>query len=128
MPSHVYGARDPKRSQERNATSVSDALAVAEVLILATPWPVMESLICEQAWSLDGKIVIDVTNPIAANLAGLAIGFDSSGAELLQSQAHEAKFFKAFTPSGWMSWPSRASRKGVQPCSSPAPMGRRSSW
>lgn len=89
----VYGLRDPKRSQERNATSVTDALAMAEVVILATPWPVTESLVCEQAWSLAGKIVIDATNPIAANLAGLAIGFDSSGAELLQSQAHEAKFF-----------------------------------
>ena len=96
----VYGVRDPKRSQERNAATVADALAGAKIVILATPWPVTESLVCEQAWSLSGKVVVDATNPIAANLAGLAIGFDSSGAELLQSQAHEAKFFKAFNTVG----------------------------
>lgn len=96
----VYGVRDPKKSQERNAKTVTDAMAAADIVVLATPWPVTESLVCEHAWSLAGKIVIDATNPISATLIDLAIGFDSSGAELLQSQAREARVFKAFNTVG----------------------------
>ncbi len=34
-------------------------------------------------------------------MTGLALGFLTSGAELLQSQAHKAKFFKAFNSTGF---------------------------
>ena len=45
---------------------------------------------------LAGKIVVDATNPINPLLTRLAVGFNSSGAELLQSHARKAKFYKAF--------------------------------
>ena len=71
------------------------ALAGAEAVILATPWVASEAVVCEFADELAGKIVIDATNPINPTLTRLAVGFNTSGAELLQSQAREAKFFKA---------------------------------
>jgi 8-hydroxy-5-deazaflavin:NADPH oxidoreductase len=95
-----YGTRDPARSTGRGAATVTEALKAAEVLILATPWNATESLICEHAEELAGKIVIDATNPINPSLTRLAVGFNTSGVELLQSQARKAKFFKAFNSTG----------------------------
>jgi 8-hydroxy-5-deazaflavin:NADPH oxidoreductase len=96
----LYGSRDPAKTNERNAKTVADALAGAEAVILATPWTATEALVCEHADELAGKIVIDATNPINPNLTRLALGFDTSGAELLQSQARKARFFKAFNSTG----------------------------
>ena len=59
-----YGTRDPANSDERNAKTVPAALSGAEAVILATPWTATESLVCEHADELAGKIVIDATNPI----------------------------------------------------------------
>jgi len=42
----------------------------------------------------------DPGNTNERNLTRLALGFDTSGAELLQSQARRAKFYKAFNSSG----------------------------
>jgi predicted dinucleotide-binding enzyme len=97
----VYGVRDPNASDERNARTVAEALPAAEAVILATPWTATEALVCEHADALAGKIVIDATNPINPSLTRLAVGFDTSGAELLQSQARRAKFFKAFNSTGF---------------------------
>jgi 8-hydroxy-5-deazaflavin:NADPH oxidoreductase len=96
----VYGSRDPASHTERNAKTVADALADAEAVILATPWTVTEALVVQHADGLAGKIVIDATNPIHPSLARLAIASNSSGVELLQSQARQAKFFKAFNSTG----------------------------
>ena len=92
----VYGVRAPERSQERNAKSVAEAISASEVVIIATPWSAAESLVCEHAWSLAGKILIDATNPLNPNASALAVDFDTSGAEMLQSQAPAARVFKAF--------------------------------
>ena len=97
----VYGVRDPNASDERSARTVAEALSAAEAVILATPWTATEALVCEHADSLAGKIVIDATNPINPSLTRLAVGFDTSGAELLQSQARRAKFYKAFNSTGF---------------------------
>lgn len=97
----VYGVRDPNASDEPSARTVAEALPAAEAVILATPWTATEALVCEHADALAGKIVIDATNPINPSLTRLAVGFDTSGAELLQSQARRAKFYKAFNSTGF---------------------------
>jgi 8-hydroxy-5-deazaflavin:NADPH oxidoreductase len=61
---------------------------------------VSEALVCEHADGLAGKIVIDATNPVHPSLTRLSVGVNSSGVELLQSQARRAKFFKAFNSTG----------------------------
>ena len=91
-----YGIPEPERSDERNAKSVREALRSSETAILATPWTITEALVCEHADDLVAKIVIDATNPLNPTMTGLALGFLTSGVELLQSQARRAKFFKAF--------------------------------
>jgi 8-hydroxy-5-deazaflavin:NADPH oxidoreductase len=96
----IYGSRDPAGNTGRNVRAVADALLGAEAVILATPWTATEALICQHADALAGKIVIDATNPIHPSLARLAIASNNSGAELLQSQARQAKFFKAFNSTG----------------------------
>lgn len=92
----VYGIPEPERSDERNTKSVREALKGSEAVILATPWVLTEALVCEHATDLADKIVIDATNPLNPAMTGLALGFLTSGVELLQSQARRAKFFKAF--------------------------------
>jgi 8-hydroxy-5-deazaflavin:NADPH oxidoreductase len=103
----LYGIPEPERSDERNATTVGEAVRSAEVIILATPWPITEALVCEHAADLDEKIVIDATNPLNPAQTGLAFGFLTSGVELLQSQARRAKFFKTFNSAGAgvLAWP-----------------------
>jgi predicted dinucleotide-binding enzyme len=96
----VYGSRDSASRTERNIKTVADALLGAEAVILATPWVATEALVVQHADGLAGKIVIDATNPVHPSLARLANAANSSGAELLQSQARQAKFFKAFNSTG----------------------------
>ena len=93
----IFGSRDPTNRTERNVKSIADALAGADVVILATPWQATEALVCEHAGGLAGKIVIDATNPIHPSLARLAVASNSSGVELLQSQARTAKFLRPST-------------------------------
>ncbi|HEX7532135.1 MAG TPA: NAD(P)-binding domain-containing protein [Methyloceanibacter sp.] len=97
----IYGVQEPSRSDERNAKSVREAVRSAEAVILATPWTAAESVVCEHASDLAGRIVIDATNSLNPAMTGLALGFLTSGAELLQSHAHKAKFFKAFNSTGF---------------------------
>jgi predicted dinucleotide-binding enzyme len=63
------------------------------------PWSAAESVVCEHAEEMAGKIVIDATDPLASDLT-LAVGHDTSGAEMLQSHARKAKFYKAFNSVG----------------------------
>ena len=96
----VYGMPEPERSDECNARSIGQAVRSAEAAIPATLWPATEALVCEHANDFAGKIVIDATNPLNPAETGLALGFLTSGVELLQSQARRAKFFKTFNSAG----------------------------
>jgi len=96
----IFGVRQPKTAGEPITKPVGAAIAGAEAVILATPWTSTEALVCEHASALAGKIVIDATNPLNPNGTRLAMGFDSSGAELLQSHARGAIVFKAFNAAG----------------------------
>ena len=109
----IYGSRDAASHTERNVRTVADALLGAEVVILATPWISTEALICQHVDALAGKIVIDATNPIHPSLARLAVASNSSGVELLQSQARQAKFFKAFNSTMFVAGPDGADKNIV---------------
>jgi len=97
----VYGVRQPNSEPASGEfKTIGAAIAGADAVILATPWTATEALVCEHAPALTGKIVIDATTPLNASSSRLALGFDSSGIELLQSQAQGATFFKAFNAAG----------------------------
>jgi predicted dinucleotide-binding enzyme len=94
----VFGAREPKVSAGFVTKTINDALLSADAVILT--WTAAEALVCEHAPALAGKTIIDATNPLNTNATRLAYGFDTSGAELLQSHAQHATFFKAFNVMG----------------------------
>jgi predicted dinucleotide-binding enzyme len=82
------------------AGSPAEAAAFGEVVVLATPWPATQAAL-QSAGSLAGKIVIDCTNPLRADLSGLEIGHTTSGAEQVAGWARGAKVFKAFNTTGF---------------------------
>lgn len=95
----VYGVRQPdsEKYQALQALKPAEAVADAEIVLLATPW--QAALETVKALDLSGKILVDCTNPILPMLAGLAVGTDSSGAEQLAAVT-QARVVKAFNTTG----------------------------
>ena len=79
------------------ATTMSNLEAVtgADVVVLAVPFGAVNDIVTDLRDELAGKIVIDVTNPLAPDLSGLATD-GTSGAELVARAAPQARVVKAF--------------------------------
>jgi len=77
------------------AVAADQALASSDVVIVATGYadavPALRSL-----GSLDGKVVIDITNPLTADYMGLTLGHDTSAAEEIAKAIPGAHVVKAF--------------------------------
>jgi predicted dinucleotide-binding enzyme len=98
----VFAARDGAHAAEvaaaagaRSATVV-DAAAAADVVVLAVPYGAIGAVARELAPVVAGKVVIDVTNPLAPDASGLATGDGPSAAEQLARILPEAVVVKAF--------------------------------
>lgn len=76
-------------------TSNREAVTDADAVVLAVPFGAVDQLVTDLRDDLAGKIVIDVTNPLAPDLSGLTTG-DTSGAELVAEAAPQARVVKAF--------------------------------
>jgi 8-hydroxy-5-deazaflavin:NADPH oxidoreductase len=79
--------------------SVRDAANDADVVVLATPFAANQAAIVS-AGDLTGKILIDVTNPLGADLSW-AVGFNTSGAEEVAKLARGARVYKAMNQAGF---------------------------
>ncbi|MGH9453530.1 MAG: NADPH-dependent F420 reductase, partial [Terriglobia bacterium] len=77
----------------------AEAVSPSDVVALCVPWPAAEDAI-RSSGDLDGKILIDCTNPRAPDLNGLTVGLATSAAELVASWAPGAKVVKAFNTVG----------------------------
>jgi predicted dinucleotide-binding enzyme len=75
-------------------TSQSDAIAKADIVILALPYAA--ALEVAKSPALAGKIIVDISNPIKPDFSGLAFGFTTSAAEELQAAAPLAHVVKAY--------------------------------
>ena len=73
-----------------------DAIADSDVVVLAVPFGAVETVVSEIAGHVGDRIVLDVTNPLKADLSGLQTDGGVSGAELVQQQLPDAKVVKAF--------------------------------
>ena len=87
----------PLADKERVATTTSNREAVtgADAVVLAVPFAAVDDIVTDLRDELSGKIVIDVTNPVAADLSGLTTD-GTSVAELVAQAAPEARVVKAF--------------------------------
>lgn len=70
----TFGSRHPDEDDVANATdaavaAIGDALARAEVVILALPGAAVAGLVAEHGAALDGKLVVDATNQMGQPVA-----------------------------------------------------------
>jgi predicted dinucleotide-binding enzyme len=101
-----YGLQDPAGPSYRDIAAgqratLPAAAAAADAVVLAIPWPAAEAAIRELG-SLAGKIVIDCMNPLTTTGGGLglALGYETSGAERVALWAKGAAVFKALNQTG----------------------------
>lgn len=105
----TFGLPEPQSEKSRaalsklggtaRAASNKGAASSAQIVALCVPWPAAQDAI-RQCGNLSGKIVIDCTNPLRADLQGLSIGTTTSAAEQVASWASGAKVVKAFNTIG----------------------------
>ncbi|WP_020201370.1 NADPH-dependent F420 reductase [Cupriavidus sp. WS] len=68
-----------------------------DIVILAVPYTGAATAVADYGDALDGKVVIDITNPVAPDLSGLVTPHGSSGAqEIAKSLPAGAHVVKAF--------------------------------
>ena len=104
----IFGSRDPDGAKAQAAVAATAgkatahreqaAVQAAEVVVLAVPWDATETVV-KGLGDLAGKTLIDATNPIGPGFQ-LAVGKDTSGAELVQQWAPNARVVKAFNSTG----------------------------
>lgn len=83
------------RAVGKEPDAVRDTAAAANVVIIAVPFGAIDDTLREVGASIDGKIVVDVTNALTPDYQ-LALGYSTSGAEELQKKAPKARVAKAF--------------------------------
>lgn len=70
---------------------------VGDIVILAVPYASAAAVVADYGDALDGKVIIDITNPVAPDLSGLVTPHGSSGAqEIAQGLPVGAHVVKAF--------------------------------
>jgi 8-hydroxy-5-deazaflavin:NADPH oxidoreductase len=80
------------------AGTVAEAVAFADVIVLATPYPAAEDALKQAGSPSGGKILWDCTNPMKADFSGLVIGTTTSAGEQIAQKAPWAKVVKAIPP------------------------------
>ncbi len=109
----IFGVRDPGAGKTQpplaeigtaaSSAIIPDAVRAGEVVVLATPWQAVPEVIRAMG-DVNGKIIIDATNPLSLNAEGslsLSLGSSTSGAEEVARLANGARVAKAFNTYGW---------------------------
>jgi predicted dinucleotide-binding enzyme len=104
----AFGVRDPESAKARSLAQQfptahlllnGEAAHNAEIIVLATPWQSTEEAV-QTCGDLQGKTIIDCTNPLKSDFSGLEVGFSSSGGEFISEWAHGADVFNAMNQIG----------------------------
>ncbi|MEV6791500.1 NAD(P)-binding domain-containing protein [Streptomyces sp. NPDC051320] len=73
------------------------AVPTGDIVILAAPYAGAAAVVREYGDALRGKIIVDITNPVAPDLQGFVVPDDSSGAqEIAKAAPDDAHVVKAF--------------------------------
>jgi hypothetical protein len=99
----LFGSREPGKAKAlassigSNTTdgTYAEAAQFGEAVLLAVPWAGVEASI-KAAGSLEGKILLDCTNPMTPDYMALVVGHTTSGAEEIARLAAGARVVKAF--------------------------------
>ena len=62
-------------------TGTFGAAPAGDIVILAVPYSSAGAVVADFGEALDGKVIIDITNPVAPDLSGLVTPHGSSGAQ-----------------------------------------------
>jgi predicted dinucleotide-binding enzyme len=100
-----FGVRDPGSESggglNHNRTgTVADVAAFADVIVLAIPYAATADAL-KAIGQIDGKTLIDCTNPLLPDLSGLVIGTTTSAGEEVAKLAPGAKVVKCFNTLGY---------------------------
>lgn len=105
----TIAARDPDSQTVKNTLAlvpglrvapITAAVVAADVVFLATPFEANETVLRAAGAALDGKALVDCTNPIGDGLTH-GLGSRTSGAEFVQSVVPRARVVKAFSIYGY---------------------------
>jgi hypothetical protein len=77
-----------------------DAVSVAEVVFLATPFQANEAALKSVTEELKGKVLVDCTNPVGPNLTH-GLNNTQSGSEMVQELVPKTRVVKAFSIYGF---------------------------
>jgi NADPH-dependent F420 reductase len=92
-PEHAQSAAE--QTGARAASSNREAVASADVVILAVPYPAVDATLADVADALDGKVVVDATNRVNVSDPGSVLD-GTSAAEQIQARVPRARVVKAF--------------------------------
>lgn len=91
-----YGVRTPAAIDQG---TVADVVPDAEVVVLTVPFSSVDSILATPDLYRE-KVVLDCTNPIAADFSGLDSRIKPSGAEWIAAQIPRARVVKIFNSVG----------------------------
>jgi 8-hydroxy-5-deazaflavin:NADPH oxidoreductase len=99
----IIGARDATKAEalatelgvRPRVASVAAAVQAADVVLLALPYDAIAPTL-RGLQGLDGKVLIDLSNPVTPDFQGLQLGTTTSAAEVIQAAAPGARVVKAF--------------------------------
>ncbi|MGW4499021.1 NADPH-dependent F420 reductase [Micromonospora sp. NPDC004336] len=75
----------------------ADKRVTGDIVVLAVPYPAVDQVLAERAEQLDGRIVVDITNPLDfETLDSLTVPADSSAAAGIAARLPGARVLKAF--------------------------------
>jgi len=73
----------------------AEAIASAEVILLAVPWPAAQPTLSGLG-DLGGRVLIDCSNPLTPDFRGIELGHSTSAAERIAAWSPGARVVKAF--------------------------------
>jgi len=95
----IWGARDVKKSAAllggAEVVPFAELAAKWDTIIVAVPWLSAIDLLASLP-SLDGKTIVDATNPLQADWSPVLLGQESSAGEEIQKAFPKARVVKAF--------------------------------